>query len=110
MVLYSYSKARYSQAIRWITGFNGLAYQSHKIIPNEFPSSNCQLCGLLVDETSSHLISTCPSLLWEQMGAFQTIYELESLDNIKIKQLMAFLNNTRVKMMENIHEYPLLFV
>ena len=110
--LYKYTKSKYSQAIRWITGFNGLAYQNNKINPWDFPNPNCQLCGQMIEETSSHLIAECPSLLWERMDAFKTFNDLESDDlrNIKIPQLMKFLGNNRVAVMENISEYPLLFV
>ena len=71
--LYKSKKSLFSQAIRWITGFNGLAYQNHKINPVDFPSPLCQLCEEWVEETSSHLISECPSLFWERLHAFGTI-------------------------------------
>ena len=108
--LYKSSKSLYSQAIRWITGFNGLAYQNHKINPTEFPSPLCQLCGGWTEETSSHLITECPSLFWERLHAFQTTNELECLAKIKIPELFSFLKNQKVRMMENISEFPLLFV
>lgn len=56
MKLFKIPKSRFSQAIRWITGFNGLAYQNNKISPQDFPSPNCQLCNTCVNETSVHLI------------------------------------------------------
>ena len=108
--LYKASKSIYSQAIRWITGFNGLAYQNHKINPVDFPSPLCQLCEGWVEETSPHLISECPSLFWERKDAFKTIHNLEDLANIKMADLISFLSNRKVQMMENIAEYPLLFV
>ena len=110
MRLYHTSKAPYSQAVRWITGFNGLAYQNNKINPIDFPSPNRQLCDQLIKETSSHLIGSCPSLLWERLEAFKTVHFLESFEEIKIIQLLHFLGYNRVKMMQNISEYPLLFV
>ena len=108
--LYKCSKARYSQAVRWITGFNGLAYQNNKINPNEFPNPNCQLCEQLTEETSAHLIMDCPALLWERRNAFRTIHEVDKLDELKMPELLNFLKQNRVSMMENISEYPLLFV
>ena len=108
--LYKTSKAIYSQAVRWITGFNGLAYQNHKINPVEFPSPLCQLCEGWVEETSSHLISECPALFWERKDAFKTIHNIENLEDIKMADLISFLKNRKVQMMENIAEYPLLFV
>ena len=108
--LYKSKKSLYSQAIRWITGFNGLAYQNHKINPVDFPSPLCQLCEEGVEETSSHLISECPSLFWERLHAFGTIHNIETLKDIKIANLFSFLKNRKVQMMENIAEYPLLFI
>ena len=111
-LLYKYSKSKFSQAVRWITGFNGLAYQNNKINPNEFPNPNCQLCEQLIDETSAHLIAQCPILFWERMDAFKTVDEIEEeqLKYIKIPQLIKFLGNNKVAVMENISEYPLLFI
>ena len=60
--LYKASKSLYSQAIRWITGFNGLAYQNNKINPQDNISPLCQICDELEDETSSHFIANCPAL------------------------------------------------
>ena len=108
--LYKSKKAIYSQAIRWITGFNGLAYQNHKINPVDFPSPLCQLCEEWVEETSSHLISECPALFWERMHAFGTVQNIDNLADMKINNLFSFLKNRKVQMMENIAEYPLLFV
>ena len=108
--LYKAPKALYSQAIRWITGFNGLAYQNNKINPGEFPSPLCQLCEEWHDETSQHLIAACPALFWERMHAFKTTREIDDLESIKIHDLFNFLKNNRVRMMENIAEYPLLFI
>ena len=110
--LYKYSKAKYSQAIRWITGFNGLAYQNNEIDPIQFPNPNCQLCEQLIEETSAHLINECPALLWERMDAFKVTHDLNETDlkAVKIPQLIKFLSNRKVMMMENISEYPLLFI
>ena len=108
--LYKAPKALYSQAIRWITGFNGLAYQNNKINPGEFPSPQCQLCEEWYDETSQHLIAACPALFWERMHAFKPTRDIDDLQSIKIQELFNFLKNNRVRMMENIAEYPLLFI
>ena len=108
--LYNTSKATYSQAIRWITGFNGLAYQNNKMYPHEFPSPHCQLCEGMEDETSAHLITECPSLFWERHYSFKTNLFITDLQEIKIKELFIFLKNNKVRMMENLSEYPLLFV
>ena len=108
--LYKASNSIYSQAIRWITGFNGLAYQNNKMYPQEYPSPLCQLCEGLIEETSSHLISECPSLYWERHYAFKTNTTIDDLSKIKMQHLFSFLENDKVKMMENISEYPLLFV
>ena len=100
--LYRAPKALYSQAIRSITGFNGLAYQNNKINLQEFTSPLCQLCEEWADETSQHLISNCPALFWERANAFQTIHDVDDLATIKITNLFSFLKNDRVRMMENI--------
>ena len=97
-------------AVRWITGFNGLAYQNNKINPYEFPSPNCRLCEQIIEETSQHLICECPALHHERVNAFKTIHCIETLYEVKIPNLLTFLKERRVQLMENISEYPLLFV
>ena len=110
--LYNISKSIYSQAVRWITGFNGLAYHNNKVDPSETPEPYCRLCETGALETSAHLITNCPVLHEERVNAFQIRYDLEEgdLNRIKMKALSNFLKQRRVQIIENINEFPLLFI
>ena len=70
------------------------------------------MCEQLIEETSAHLITECPALLWERRDAFKVTHDLYETDIsvLKIPQVMKFLGNNRVMMMENLSEYPLLFI
>ena len=107
--LYSTNKGTFSQAVRWITGHNGLRYHNHKINPGQFDDPTCGSCGLLVDETSHHVLSECPQFLHERMNAFQ-VYEDIDLSKINMRQLISFLKNKKCVRLESVSEFPLLFV
>ena len=107
--LYNTNKGTFSQAVRWITGHNGLRYHNHKINPGQFDDPTCGSCGLLVDETAQHVLSECPQFVYERMHAFQ-IYEDVDLSKIDMRQLISFLKNKKCLRLESISEFPLLFV
>ena len=107
--LYNTNKGTFSQAVRWITGHNGLRYHNNKINPGQFDDPTCGSCGLLVEETSYHILSECPQFLQERMDAFQ-IYENLDLSRVEMRQLISFLKNKKCTRIESISEFPLLFV
>ena len=94
------------------SGFNGLAYHNNKVDPSETPEPYCRLCETGAVETSAHLITNCPVLHEERVNAFQIRYDLEEgdLNRIKMKTLSNFLKQRRVQIIENINEFPLLFI
>jgi ribonuclease HI len=106
--LYKLNKAIFSMAVRWITGFNGLAYQNHKMYPNEFESPVCEMCELMEEQTSRHIISDCPSFRVERVDAFKVQMDV-NFDEITTDELVRFLKNKRCRMLENVTEFPILF-
>ena len=105
--IYDTDKATFSQLVRWITGFNGLAYFNHTIGLAE--SANCKHCESCLEETAEHIIRFCQGFNQHRRESFYTIYDLEDLEHIDINKLKSFLRQKKVRLAEEINELPLLF-
>lgn len=60
-VLLRWSRAKYGEFFRWISGHNFLMRHNHLLNPQKYPDPTCRACGE-EEETSSHLLLECPVL------------------------------------------------
>jgi hypothetical protein len=56
-----WSREKYGEFCRWVTGHNFLKRHNHLLNPEIYPDPTCRACGE-VEETSSHLLLDCPVL------------------------------------------------
>ena len=89
----------FSQVVRWITGFAFL--QRHNFITHTYSTNpTCRLCEI-DDETSSHIITECPTLIWPRAECFKWYL----LDNLRPewdpKGLVRFLRKPFIARLED---------
>ena len=79
--LLGWSREKYGEFFRWISGHNFLGRHNHLLNPEKYPDPICRACGE-EEETSSHLILECPVLSemrFKILGQhlFRELYEWE---------------------------------
>ena len=84
--------------IQVLTGHNHLKYHQSKIDALQQDSS-CRFC-LEEEETSAHLICTCPRFWYARMECFNDTI-LEETQDWKVKQLLKFLKKVKMKELLN---------
>ena len=79
--LLGWSREKYGEFFRWISGHNFLGRHNHLLNPEKYPDPICRACGE-EEETSSHLILECPVLSEKRFKIlgqhlFRELYEWE---------------------------------
>jgi ribonuclease HI len=98
------SRDDFGLMFRWISGHNYLLRHNNLLDPTNFPNPNCRLCNF-DQETSGHLINSCPALSYHRFRTFGRHVNPEP-PTWAVNQLQNFIHHANDRCPEVLpHEY-----